>query len=269
MKVTGINAVLAFAVCFGGCTFNVREESRDIILSNSSAGLNEIVVEEDLCAGNDVSLTGVADTNVTLMVSARCLSADRDEDILGMLRCSLGADGRIGYAYSGDGWSRIKIDRFEIEADSALDCDISTLSGDVTVQDMRGFCTLESASGDCECETAEGCSIETVSGDVKLNLVSDTALDTAVVYVKTESGDVTVYFPPDSAGIVKTIFPVRLKTVSGDVVLFVPEGFTADLDFTTTNGDDDISERFIDNAAATNRITCRTTSGDLTIRTYP
>lgn len=261
---TGITALLFIA----GCTFNVQEQSKEVTLTHSSAGLTKVSINEDLLEENNISVQGIAGKFVIVTTHASMLMLNDSDDDLDDLQLSISRSGEISYIYSGDNWSCLKIGKIVVDLDKTIDLDLESVSGDIKVMDMESFLDLETVSGNCNIETNEGCKVKTTSGDVKLSVDYDSLVDTTDLYIKTVSGDVDMYLPNDTIAYINTICKIKVKTTSGDVMIKVPAGFTANLSFSTTSGDREISSSFNNSSASSNTIKCTTTSGDLEIKTY-
>lgn len=242
---------ICFIVFIVGCTFNIKEESKEITLTSSSAGLTEISVEKDLLEDNDIDIQGIEEKKVTVTAFVRMLVLEDEDADLDNIQLIINPSGTISYSYSGDNWQGITIEEVSMGVDKTLDLDLESVSGDINVEAMSGSLTLE-----------------TTSGNIEVTMPYDTLLDSSRCYIETVSGDVGIYLHPNILEFVKTVFSISIETTSGDVKITVPIGFTADLDYDTKSGDKDISSSFIDFSGAKNVINCTTTSGDLEIETY-
>ena len=251
-----------------GCTFNVKEESKEITLVASSIGLTKISIEEDLIEDNDVDIQGIAPKNIIFTAQARMLVVKDDDDDLDKLQLTISQNGKIGLSYTGNNWSCIEIDEVSLDIDRSLDVDIKSKSGRIKVEDMESFLKLRTESGDCKIGTDAGCDLKTSSGDIEVTIMYDSLIDTTIWDVETESGEVEIYLPNDTLAFVNTVCKITVETESGDVTLKVPLGFTADLDYSTKSGDKDVTALFNDDPTSSNTIKCTTKSGDLTINSY-
>jgi DUF4097 and DUF4098 domain-containing protein YvlB len=180
----------------------------------------------------------------------------------------LSQKGEISFSYPGDNWACIEIGTISMDIDKTVDLDFESESGNIKAMDMESFLDLKTVSGNCNIETNEGCKVKTTSGNVNLSVSYDSLIDTTDLYVKTVSGDVDLFLPNDTLAYITTICTITVKTTSGDILIKVPEGFTANLNFSTTSGNKKISSSFTNNSASQNTIKCTTTSGDLKINTY-
>ncbi len=242
--------VVCMAAILSGCTFNVTEEIKAVTLSASSVGLSEISVKKNLLEDSDIAIVGIDEKVITVTAVASMLVLNDGDDDLDKLQLSISSGGSIGYSYLGNDWSRIKIDNMSLRIDRSLDCDLESISGKIKVKDM-----------------ISSLSLETISGDIEVTLDSDTLPDTLNCTVETVSGDVEINVDPDILISAKTVYTISIETTSGDIIITVPELFEADLTWSTKSGDKETSS-FIDNSGAKHTITCKTTSGDLTIEGY-
>ena len=263
-----IGIVLYVLIAALGCTFNVREESKSITLEGSTAGLTKVSLSEAFCDDTEMEIFGIDTKSFALNATARMLLIENSDDDLDKLHLNISQSGEIGLSYTGDNWQCIEVDDLVMSIDKSIDFDLESVAGNITISKMEGFLTLNTVSGNCNVTAKKGCSIKTTSGDVELSLGSDSLLDTAAVYIKTVSGDIDIFLPEDTMLLSKTVCAMTVKSTSGDVTITVPRGFTANLVYTTTSGDKEVSDLFILNSAAKNFIKCTTSSGDLEINCY-
>lgn len=236
---------------FLGCVTNVEEKSREVTLSGSAAGLKGISVEEKLIKDAGITLTGIDSSSIVMKTVARMLSLKNDDPDFSCLQLSISPDGLIGFTCAGVEWSAIRLDKFTLHAYKKLAVSFKTGSGDIEVGGMQGSCHLESSSG-----------------GVGIVMGYDSLKDTVDYFIKTVSGDISILLPEDTLAFVKNSFLVTLESTSGDILLKVPKGFTARLDFETKSGEKNITPSFKDSVSSHNRISCTTKSGDLTILAY-
>lgn len=267
MKST-IAAGILFLILFTGCTFNVQEQSKEITLLHSSVGLTKVSIHEELLEENSVSVQGIEGKVIIVSTYASMLTLKDDDDELNGLSLLIDRNGEISYTYPGTNWSCIEIGKISVDLDKTIDLKLKSRSEDIKVMDMKSFLDLETVSGNCNIETSEGCKVETTSGDVKLSVEYDPLVVTTSLYMKTTSGDVDIFLPNDTLAYTTTTGRITVKTTGGDVTITIPEGFTANLNFSTTSGDREVTPSFNNNSASSNSIKCTTTSGDLTIKTY-
>ena len=165
---------------------------------------------------------------------------------------------------SGDAEAWLSADRAVFQSMSgdmrfvgaARTLDISSTSGDVTVEMNAGSCEqckVRSVSGDVECSGAvRQVSASTTSGDVELNTQSESVGFSSV------SGDIELMLEGD-------LRAIEGHTTSGDVNVRLPQGVReADVNIHTTSGDVRLG---VDNVpGAPLRIAMHTVSGDVNIR---
>ncbi len=267
MKCKILLVIIAFSFIIG-CTFNIKEQSKEVTVTSSTVGLTEVSFNEELLEDNNINVQGIEGKSIIITTHARMLMLNEGDDDLDDLQLTIDQKGKISYSYEGDNWACITIGKISMDIDKTVDLDFESVSGDIKIMDMESFLTLKTVSGSCNIETNEGCKVKTSSGDVKLSVGYDSLIDTTDLYVKTVSGDVDMFLPNDTLAYTITVCEITLKTTSGDVTITVPEGFTANLNFSTTSCDKKISSSFIDNSGSSNIIKCTTTSGDLKIKTY-
>lgn len=97
-----------------------------------------------------------------------------------------------------------------VEVEDADDLDLRTMSGSLTVGVCRGLCRLNAISGTVTAREVDSASASTVSGAIKIGRVL------GGVRVRSVSGDVE--FAASGAG------PIVVKTISGKVRIWLPEG---------------------------------------------
>jgi len=143
--------------------------------------------------------------------------------------------------------------------------EVQTVSGDVRLEDVQGPLRLKSVSGDVDCRSYVGhLEGNTVSGDITI-----AAARVRSIQLHTVSGDVLV------EGRLDPRREHRFKTISGDVELALSEP-DATIDFRTASGDVECQlpariarrgrkEYSIVVGSGEGRITVKTVSGDLTI----
>ena len=152
-----------------------------------------------------------------------------------------------------------------ITAERSTPGNVSSTSGDVTVRDAGGNCSVHTVSGDIRVERAAGeVSVETTSGDVEISAVS-------VRSVSSVSGDIRVV-----AGTMAG--DMKMSSISGDVTLSLPASTNAGISFHTTSGDIEnrsdleiiatsISKKTLSGKIGTGgpEISVKTVSGDITL----
>lgn len=149
--------------------------------------------------------------------------------------------------WNGNGWksnggAQIRV---VVHAPHALDADIRTSDGDVTVGDFRGDLRLTTSDGDIATGSLEGAGItlRTSDGDI----VSD-ALDTDELSVTTSDGDIVI--DRAAAG------TINIRTSDGDIKL---EDVDGEVSISTSDGDIHVGK--LSGADAT----LRTSDGDIVV----
>lgn len=147
--------------------------------------------------------------------------------------------------------------RIEIPSTFTHDLDISSVSGDVTAENLKiSLADVKTVSGEITLNqlTIPKLSIETVSGDVETHNSSF-----KTVNGKSVSGEIEIE-NKDSA-------EMNLKSVSGDVKLKLPKSAAFEFNLNTLSGDiKNLRSQNTDTAKATKlNINISTTSGDIVI----
>ncbi len=154
---------------------------------------------------NEVEVTGTLGRNVKELIF------ERDGDTVTI---QVKVPRRSGHGIDSD---------LEIRVPDGSSLDISTVSADITVADVRGEQRLSTVSGDIETESAASdISAEAVSGDIEI--AGDKSRNETDV--STVSGDVTLF---------RRSGTVSGESVSGDIL--VDEGTFGRADLGTVNGD--------------------------------
>lgn len=154
------------------------------------------------------------------------------------------------------GATRLRTQSGDLRADSVIELDANTASGNVRAHTVAGRAVIATVSGDAELMSVGGeLLMSSASGDLKAHhLEGDT-------HVSTTSGDVRIgRFDGDE---------LAVKCVSGDVTLKLPTGIRVEPDISTLSGrtrlphpappDPEIRER------RTVRLLLKTVSGNITI----
>jgi hypothetical protein len=132
---------------------------------------------------------------------------------------------------------------------------VTTASGDVRLGEVRGEAVLTTASGDVEAGPVGGrLSVSTASGDIRVAAVGKDAR------CKSASGDVEIGWASEGE--------IVVNTASGDVEVGVAAGVGTWLDLATVSGDSrcTISSDAGEESDATLRLSCKTLSGDILVR---
>lgn len=169
---------------------------------------------------------------------------------------------------NGNDWNRARMD-FEVRLPRNLRLDVSSVSGDVKVEDVRNEVRASSVSGNVLVSGARSeVRGSSVSGDVRLQ-----GLRVSRVSASTVSGRLEVAVDQlDGAE------DLKFSSVSGDVVLTLPRSFGAELRLSTVSGEIDSSFQITLNGrmdrrrlegrigSGGRRLTVSTVSGDLRLR---
>lgn len=152
----------------------------------------------------------------------------RDRDLITVEDRSSGNTVDIGVRYPKNCNCDASI-RFEIQVPSESKYDfsnISSASGDIDVNNVRGSLNVKTASGDVRVKGFDGeANVSSASGDVTVSEVSGT------VSARAASGDVEVEINRlDGTG------NMEFSTASGDVRVTVPGSLDADVDMSTVSG---------------------------------
>lgn len=146
----------------------------------------------------------------------------------------------------------------DLTAGSVGDAAMRSASGDLLLRSASGKVSVHTASGDVQAGRVDGeILITTASGDVNVGYCA------GPVAIRTASGDVRL----DAVGGGR----LRLGSASGDLTVAVMAGLGVYLDLASNSGsisselDAQDSPEAADASAAALEISCRTTSGDITI----
>jgi|WetSurMetagenome_2_1015567.scaffolds.fasta_scaffold36568_2 DUF4097 and DUF4098 domain-containing protein YvlB len=103
--------------------------------------------------------------------------------------------------------------------------DMKTAGGDIVLKSIKGNTDLKTAGGDIKVESFNGnFSAKTAGGDIIIS-GSDGSIE-----AKTAGGDITVKYTGENKG-------MELSTAGGNVSLYLPENFSANIDLKTSSGD--------------------------------
>jgi len=160
-----------------------------------------------------------------------------------------------------------------VPAGTLASLDVRTASGDAAVAAVEGRAVFQSASGDLHLGRAGGdLDVATASGDLAVGTVA------GATKVKTASGDISIAEVGEDSSVHSASGDVGLRcaargsvkvtTVSGDVIVGVAQGSGAWVALTTMSGDAscELPGDSQSPSAADLRLTCRTVSGDILIR---
>lgn len=186
---------------------------------------------------------------------------------------------------SGWNWFSNTRVRYEIDIPSNFNVDLSTAGGDVLLGDLKGEISLRTSGGDLEIINTVGkVYAKTSGGDVKVrNSIGDLELGTSggdvniessngSVSAKTSGGDIDLEYTGENYGI-------ELATSGGDIMVYIPSDFEADVYLRTSGGDIETNmeakiqevsdDKFIGQMnGGGNELNCKTSGGDVIVKTY-
>jgi DUF4097 and DUF4098 domain-containing protein YvlB len=231
-------------IALNGCVFNVERITQQKTGQASSVGLTKAAIDLSDHSG-DVTVSGTSDSIVkaTTTVSEMALEGETGSaiDELSVSVATAGTTGSIVYSYpaGNDKWELLRIEGLSVACYSGLEVSAKTSSGNVNLTGIRGPVSLETTSGNITADVVAGCDISVTSGNVEVTLQPDSSFGTA-----------------------------SIKTTSGNIKVYVPLGFKADLELKVKSGNihtpgEDHSHLNGGNAAAT--ISCTATSGNIRI----
>lgn len=215
-------------------------EEKEIVIP--AAGITAISINQPR---SDFEIVGAETDKITIKADIQVWAGDRDEakEKLKSLDISTEAEGGIlKIKVDGPPWTkkrRAKVD-FTIEMPKNIVAEISSASGEISVQNLLNGCRLNTASGEIEISGCKGeNNLSTASGDIKVNGCTE-----AYLKINTTSGDIGVN---DCSG------DLAFQTVSGDL----SASFEGGLQGQTVSGDIDIK------TSTPGEIKIRSTSGDV------
>lgn len=215
----------------------------DEVLSNDFPNEHKLFIKT---VSGDVTVEGAEADNVNVKYSG------------GMVKVRALDDGVQVRSVSGD---------VEATMPKAGELEVETVSGDVSVDEVEGKLMFKSVSGDVNVETSRGeIHAYTVSGDVEL------AGFAGELEVESRSGDVELVAVGSVSGV--------LATKSGDITVALPDAVDFDIELSSEESGDielELEEPFetlerresyvhIRRGAGSDRLVCRTRSGDITVR---
>lgn len=156
------------------------------------------------------------------------------------------------------------VDLLKVQAEST---DITTVSGELTIQEITGDTKLSTTSGDI--------TVKKVTGDMKLSTTSGVV----EVYGNAGGGEVSTVSGDIRLAFVTLQADLDISTTSGVVQISLPEDTSIDFDASTTSGE---ISTFFDSSLSFNKkgnkasgvygngtplkVEVATTSGDVTVR---
>ncbi|MDO9068750.1 MAG: DUF4097 family beta strand repeat-containing protein [Deltaproteobacteria bacterium] len=216
------------------------EEEKVIVVP--AAGITALSINQPR---SDFEITGAETDQITITADIQVWAEDRDEarEKLRSLDISTETEnGVLKIKVDGPPWTkkrRAKVD-FTIVMPKNIAAEISSASGEISVQNLLNGCRLNTASGEIEIFGCRGeNNLSSASGDIEVNGCTETALK-----INTASGDIGVN--GCSGGL-------AFQTVSGDAGI----SLSGNIQGQTVSGDVNIkSDR-------TGEIRIRSTSGDI------
>ncbi len=185
------------------------------------------------------------------------------------------------------GWnwfSNVRV-KYEINLPSNFDVNLLTAGGDIVLSDLSGNMELKTSGGDVHIYNTTGdLTVGTSGGDVdvkeaegELNVSTsggDVFIKSTNGYVsaKTSGGDIELNYSGLNQGI-------ELGTSGGDITVYIPDDFRADVYLRTSGGDIETDfvarvqevddSKFIGQMNDGGReLNCRTSGGDIIVKTY-
>jgi DUF4097 and DUF4098 domain-containing protein YvlB len=232
------------AVIINGCVLNATRVSRQKSGQISSVGLKEAAADLSDFSG-DISVTGTTDNKVKATVTlSEISSSSKDQSAIDRMSVGISTKDSIGtvtcsFADNIDRWELLRLEDITLTCDRNLAVNAKAVSGNIDVNGVNGFLTLETTSGNVNAGVTGGCNINVISGNIELSLA------------------------PDS-----TLTRVTAITTSGNVKVIVPVGFKADLDLETTSGDINApggNNTRLNGGNSQVIIKCATTSGNVSV----
>jgi DUF4097 and DUF4098 domain-containing protein YvlB len=226
------------------CVFNVERTTQQKSGQATSVGLTTASIDMSGYSGN-ITVSGTSDSIVkaTTTVSEMAIEGETGSAIED-LSISVARDGTTGsvafsYPAGSDKWELLRVEDMTVASNKDLDVSAKTTSGNITLSGIDGFVTLETTSGNITSDVVAGCDISVTSGNVEVTLRPEASLGNATI-----------------------------KTTSGNIKVYVPKGFKADLELKVKSGNihtpgDDHSHLNGGNAAVV--ISCTATSGNIRI----
>jgi DUF4097 and DUF4098 domain-containing protein YvlB len=235
---------IAGVIVLGGCVFNVDRISQQKSGQASSEGLSEVSIDLSGYSG-DITVSGTSDSIVkaTTTVSELAIEGETGSaiDELSVSVDKNGTTGSIAFSYpaGSDKWELLRFEGMTVTSFDDLDVSAKTSSGNIDLTGINGAVSLETTSGNVTASVVSGCDINVTSGNIDVTLKPDSRFTGAT-----------------------------LKTTSGNIKVYVPRGFAADLYLKTTSGDihtpgNDHSR--LNGGDSSVVITCTATSGNIRI----
>lgn len=191
-----------------------------------------------------------------------------------------GSDGWFNFSWFGGGNDL----RFEIQVPKNFEVDAKTSGGDMWIRELAGRVNLKTSGGDISLLDYKGdADLNTSGGDIEIEnsggniSVSTSGGDIIMksangrIDAGTSGGDVTLDYEGNNDG-------VELHTSGGDIRVYLPSDFKADVYCKTSGGDVDVyfdkqrSEKVKSNRyegtfnGGGNRLKCTTSGGDIVVK---
>jgi hypothetical protein len=247
---TGLGLMFTIAiVIISGCVFNIdritTEKSGEIL----SAGCSAASIDISRYSGN-VSINGASDSIIkaTVTVTELATNGSAGGPAADKLTVSVVNDsgvGTVGFsvAENQDLWELLRLENVAVACYNMLDLSAKTSSGNITLDGIYGFITLETTSGNVTANVVSGCKITVESGNIEVTLNPDADFAQAT-----------------------------LKATSGNIKVRVPSAFKANLELSAKSGNVDCPDNdktHLNGGNAAVVIKCTTTSGNIKIVEYP
>ena len=94
MKCKILLVIIAFSFIVG-CTFNIKEQSKEVTVTSSTVGLTEVSFDKELLEDNDISVQGIEGKSITITTHARMLMLNDSDDDLDDLQLIINQNGKI------------------------------------------------------------------------------------------------------------------------------------------------------------------------------
>jgi DUF4097 and DUF4098 domain-containing protein YvlB len=227
-----------------GCAFNLDEVTLQKTAVINSAGMTKVRFGSEKAIDN-FSITGSTHDSITAKVLLRQIVTKGSDGSLADVNFGFEIDGNtaeIVLDYSGADWETIQMSDFTLYPDDSLDVEVSCQSGNISVNSMVGYVTARDMSGNISIETVKGATVRDTSGNIEVTILKDDSLFQGV----------------------------DLRTKSGNITVYVPNGFASKLDLHTTSGnktipDSSTTSRLNNYSGSDRLIQCSTLSGNIKI----
>jgi DUF4097 and DUF4098 domain-containing protein YvlB len=219
------------------------EEEKELVVP--AAGITALSINQPR---SDFEITGAETDQVTITADIQVWAEDRTEAREKLKSLDISTEtgnGVLKIKVDGPPWTkkrRAKVD-FTIVMPKNIAAEISSASGEISVQNLLNGCRINTASGEIGLSGCRGeNTLSSASGDIEVNNCAETALK-----INTASGDIVVN---DCSG------RLAFQTVSGDAGI----SLSGDVQGQTVSGGIDIK------SAKAGEIKIRSTSGDIQFR---